>query len=147
MSFKLSIRLCFDCPSHPLLIHLYSLPRSCSSSFLMKCLTLSVPLQVQPSFRTVLSCMSPTFIVPVILISYPSSCNTTHSSLKHPQFCHIQLLLLRFLRCPCLNPVHHRRSCNIFPLTLKLIFLSYSTTDTDTLFQFHHPDCTVRVIS
>ena len=37
--------------------------------------------------------------------------NATHTS-QHRHFCHVQLLLMHFLRCPCLMLVHHCRSYN-----------------------------------
>ena len=96
-SFALSIHLRFGLP---FLLPVHTHPR-----------LLSPHLFVIPSHdMAVSSCtflnISPTFVVPLILSILILSifCNTTHI-FKHPHFCHVQLLLLRFLRYRGLSTV------------------------------------------
>ena len=94
---------------------------SITVSLLLTCdsLLFYVSAQLYPTF---LHLLYPTFVFPISL------CFLT----QHPDFCHLQLLLLYFLRFPCLGPVHHCRPCKChayFATALWLIFRSHKTPD------------------
>ena len=91
---------------------------------------LSSLLNTCPYHFNLLSCtfldISPTFVVPLILSFLIMSSLVT--PLIHPNFHHIQLLLLCFLHCPCLGSVHHSDLPTLSPYLLRFGGSQYAVT-------------------